>query len=438
MANEQLIDMNREIDSRQGTYDRIVKAWNGDNAAAYMSKKSRDALDDRLRRLGVNFPRLVVNSKVDRLSVSGFKRADDGLSDGETWSRWVAAGMVSKSEQVHTDYYLYGNSTVTVWADSQGNPAVSSSTPRSTYVERNTLTGEAEAALTRWQTKDGARCRIITPDEAVLYWTKSDGYPASQGAWKVKERSDNPFGIVPVVPFIREQSSEDTEGTSAVADILDLSDALAKILSDAMVTSEHFARPRRWATGLEIDEDEDGNIVDPFRRESHLQSEAPDTKFGQFPSSDLAGYNTLIATLTQQIGSLTGLPPHYLGLHGDQPANADGVRAAEAQLASAAYSDQRHLDSNWARVAQLMRAVSDPAVDMLGTGPTPLWASPEIRTPAQAADAALKLRDIGVPLETVLVESLGYAPAQAAEIAARADRAAEAANTRTITQSREI
>src|SRR5699024_4541501 len=124
---------------------------------------------------------------------------------------------------------------------------------------------------------------------------------------------------------IREQSSDDTDGTSAVADVLDLSDALAKLLADAMVTSEHYARPRRWATGLEIEENEDGTPVDPFRKESHLQSEDPDTKFGQFPGSTLDGYTDMIATLTQQIGSLTGLPPHYLGLHGDQPANADGV-----------------------------------------------------------------------------------------------------------------
>src|SRR5699024_2838028 len=147
-------------------------------------------------------------------------------------------------------------------------------------------------------------------------------------------------GIVPVVPFIREQSSEDVEGTSAVEDILDLTDAQAKILADAMVTSEHFARPRRWATGLEIEEDEDGNVVDPFRNETHMQSESPDTKFAYVNTADMSGHETLIATFTHHIGSLPELPPHYLGLHGDQPANADGVVAAEAQLTTAAYSDQ--------------------------------------------------------------------------------------------------
>src|SRR5699024_7635825 len=127
---------------------------------------------------------------------------------------------------------------------------------------------------------------------------------------------------VPMVPFLRRTSTDDHDGTSAVADVLDLTDALAKLLQDAMVTSEYFARPRRWATGLEIEEDDDGRPIDPFGDSRLLQSEDPETKFGQLDPARLDGYNDLSAMLTQHIGALTGLPPHYLGLHGDQPANA--------------------------------------------------------------------------------------------------------------------
>src|SRR5690625_7911867 len=95
-----------------------------------------------------------------------------------------------------------------------------------------------------------------------------------------------------------------------------------------MVSSEYYAKARRWATGLEIMEDEDGKAIDPFGRSRLLQSEDPETKFGQLPAATPQGQVELIATLTQQIGALTGLPAHYLGLHGDEPASAEGVRAA--------------------------------------------------------------------------------------------------------------
>lgn len=420
---EKLVELNRSIDANAGRYDRLAKAWRNESPAAFMSKKSRDALDGRLSRLGVNFPRLVVNSKVDRLSVSGFVSRETGEIDTVAWEQWQRAGLVSKSEMTHTDFYLYGAAFVTVWGSENMRPTVTTGTPLSTAVLTDPATGIVKCALRRLRTAHGTKAILFEPDRVTVLVSESKDFVPNIGAWRVDSVQDNPFGIVPVVPFIRTQSSDDVQGTSAVEDILDLSDAQAKILADAMVTSEHFARPKRWATGLEIEEDEDGNVIDPFRKESHLQSESPDTKFGQFNSADLAGYESLIATITQQIGSLTGLPPHYLGLHGDQPANADGVRAAEAQLASGAYSDQRQLNEPWSAVAQLLAAVVDEQIDPAGQSTRPIWSSPEIRTPAQAADAALKQRDIGIPLETVLVETLGYAPSKAAEISAQSDRA---------------
>src|SRR5699024_12353591 len=58
-------------------------------------------------------------------------------------------------------------------------------------------------------------------------------------------------GRVPVVPFIRRMSTDDHDGTSVAADILDLTDAENKLMADAMVTSRSYARTRRWATRLE-------------------------------------------------------------------------------------------------------------------------------------------------------------------------------------------
>src|SRR5690625_3208158 len=143
-----------------------------------------------------------------------------------------------------------------------------------------------------------------------------------------------------------------------------------------MVTSEYFARPRRWATGLEIEEDDDGNPVDPFGESRLLQSEDPETKFGQLASTGLDGYSDLLANLTQQIGSLSGLPAHYLGLHGDQPPTADSIRAAETQLTATAYSEQRHLTGPWSEVAGWLNAINLGTVDVPDTI-LPKWASPD-------------------------------------------------------------
>ena len=417
MSKNDLMEMSRMLDERRGRLDRIWKHWRGDAPASFLSKKSRESLDGRLSRLSVNIPRLVVNSKVDRLHISGVTSRAEGTSEQTLWRLWELAGMTSTAEQLHTDWYLFGSAAVLVWPDENRIPRPLALSPLDAVVDTDPATGRPLRAMRRWQSQGRSHALVITEDAITRYSSPSPSFTPSAGSWEVQQRDEHYLGTVPAVPFVRRQSSTDIEGTSAVDDILDLTEALVKVLADALVTSEHYARPRRWATGLEIREDEQGRPVDPFGDSRLLQSEDPATRFGQFDSVRLDGYTDLTATITQQIGSLTGLPPHYLGLHGDQPASADGVRAAEAQLASAAYSDQRVLDAPWSRVLQLMAAVTNDGIDPTGEDYRAVWGSPEIRTPAQQSDAALKLRDMGVPLETVLVEVMGYAPEQARRIA---------------------
>lgn len=117
--------------------------------------------------------------------------------------------------------------------------------------------------------------------------------------------------------------------------------------------------------------------------------------------------------LTQQIGAISGLPPHYLGLNGDQPPSADAIRSAEASLVAKVTGKQRMFGRAWAKVADLVVKVRDGHNDR---DFETLWASPETRTPGQLADAALKLSQIGVPLASILANPLGYSPAEIEQI----------------------
>ena len=422
---EQLHELLERVELRTGQLDGLRKAWDGSRPAAWLSQKSRDALDGKLSRLGVNIPRLGVRSLAERLRVDGFTgRPGDGEDNGAAavWDAWKRAGMIGLSDLAHTDRTLYGAAMVTVWssAHDDSRPVAMLDSPRTAAVTRDPATGEPIRAVRRWSSSGESHALVMHADRLTRWRATASDAPASFGGWeRVGDELPNPLGVVPMTPLVRRTGSDDWDGTSYVADVLDISDALAKVLGDAMTTSEDFARPRRWATGLEIVEDEDGNPVDPFGEGRLMQSEDPETKFGQLPSVGLDGYSDLVAVLTQQAGSLLGLPAHYLGLHGDQPPNSESVRASEAQLVSTAYAEQRQLDPGWARVAGLLVAVAQPAELLDLDSHRPVWASPEVRTPAQAADSATKLHGIGVPLRELLTDPLGYSPEDAARIAAQ-------------------
>ena len=407
---QRLRDDLERIEQRTSDLSTLRDHWRGQPRTAYLSPKSREALEGRMDRLSINFPRLLVTSYVDRMNLTGY--SVDGTPAPDAWSRHLAAGLGARAELVHTDRLMYGAAYVTVWPEADG-PAVVLDNPFTMTADRDPLTGRVARAVRTWKHRDRQHALVIDA-ESVTRWKSASPDAGAAGHWERTEQGPSAWasdGLVPVVPFIRHMSSDDYAGTSVAADILDLTDAENKLMADAMVTSESYARPRRWATGLEIEEDEDGNPRDPFGRDRSLQSEDPDTRFGQFDPARLDSYADMSATITQMIGAMTGLPPHYLGLHGDQPAAAEGVRAAEAQLTSRVFSELRQLDAPWARVAALLELATDRD-KITPTAYRPEWASPEIRTPGQAADAGQKLHAMGVPLSSILSETLGWTPDQ--------------------------
>jgi hypothetical protein len=425
--------LSAKLDTAAPEVARLDSYFEGSQPAAYLSAKSREALGSSFRSMAVNFPRLVVTSLAERLEVTGFRLADpDAPADADLWRIWRRNGLAEASAQCHVEALTIGRAFVIVWAGADAaTPRVTVESARQVAVARSPLTREVTAAIKRW-TEDGrAHCVVYEADRITRLKSLArvtDGGPVPASGWATVETLENPLGVVPVVPFVNRGRLLDVDGVSEMADVLGLADAVNKVTADMLVTSEHYARPRRWATGLEVIEDDEGNPVNPFASDATRvwMAEAPETKFGQFDAARLDGYGDALATLTQQIGALSGLPPHYLGLHGDQPASADAIRSAEAALVATATARARTFGAAWAEVARLIIAVRD-GVDARAVEVSTVWASHETRTPAQAADAAAKLAGIGVPLTALLEEVLGYSPAQVARV--RELRRAEALDT---------
>lgn len=413
--NDLIKALNEKLDWTNPDLVTLDGYWAGTQPAAFLSPEAARALGNRMKTLAVNFPRLAVDALEERLQVTGFQFDGADRPDQDLWKIWTRNRMIDASAQAHTDALVYGRSFVMVWSRPDGSPSITVESPKNMAVVHNPLTREVDAAFKRWSINGTGYGVLYLPDMIVKLTstaTVSDEVFPTTG-WKSTETIPNPLGVVPVVPILNRGRLAELDGVSEMGDLLDLSDALNKLISDMMVTSEFFARPRRWVTGLEIVEDDDGNAVNPFSDEAGKlwQSEDPDTKFGQFEPARLDGYTDAAALITQQIGALSTLPPHYLGLNGDQPPSADSIRSAEASLVSRVYTIQRTFGTAWSDVARLIVGVRDQ-VDPTSVDIETIWASPETRTPAQSADAAQKLKAIGLPLPIILSDVMGMTPEQ--------------------------
>lgn len=392
--------------------------YSGDSPLAFLSPDAVDALGGRLRVLNLNFCKLAVDALAERIRVAGF--IVDGSSDAALWQVWRDQEMEVGSLQAITEALMSGRGFISVWGNSEG-PVINAESAAQCLVERDPMTREVVRGFKRW-TADNRAHAIVYERDRVTPYTSQSSVPAGgvvpATGWIAGESMPNPLGVVPLVQLTNRGRISDVLGVSEMDAIKDVNDALTKTLADSLVTSEFFARPRRWATGIEVEEDENGNAVDPFANSDRTWlSEDPTSKFGQFPISDLGAYDSMTRTLLGQISALSGLPAHYL-FSDQQPSSGEEVRAKEISLVARSESKITQFSHPLAQVARLAVAVRD------GRDPRRIraevkWADPATRTLAQEADAVVKLATGDRPVLPIAEARarLGYSPEQVKALA---------------------
>lgn len=411
-----LTDLLQKLDDGAVRRAKLNSYYNGTQALAYLSPEARQALGERFGVLNTNIARLAVSALAERLRVTGFRSPDAT----PLWADWMANDLDQQAGVAHREALTLGESYVIVWADDRG-PRVTIESADQVAVLRDPGTRQIVAAVKRWETKTTTEAVLYGPDQIVRLSANTPG--ATTTGFRTVDTIDNPFGMPPVVALTNNDRLTGPT-LSELDDLIPLVDGLTKTLSDMLVTSEYLGRPRRWATGLELIEDDDGNPINPIPEGNRAMiSESPDTKFGQLPGADLAAYESSVRILLGQISAVSALPAHYLGILGDQPPSADSLRAAEASLTARTEARQATFGRAWEQVARLMVSAR--------TGRAPehvevavQWADAATRSVAQEADAVVKLFTAGLlPVSTAL-SRLGYSDDQIVEI--RAQRRAEA------------
>src|SRR5690606_23320000 len=105
LVNKTIERLSSALDEQAHSLAVLDGYYEGTQPASFLSEKAREALGKGFRNLGVNFPRLVVNSIAERLRVTGFRTpagVDTGLWD--LWNRYdldeAEIGRASGRERV--------------------------------------------------------------------------------------------------------------------------------------------------------------------------------------------------------------------------------------------------------------------------------------------------------------------------------------------------
>lgn len=402
-VSEQAAALAAKLDEPASYISETQKYLSGTQPLSFLTADQRTSL--KLSRMVSNIPSVQVGSIAERLRVTALIR--DGQEDAELWGDFVDNDLDQQLPDAFRIAMGLRHSYAIVWDKTgRAKPKVTIEHPSMVTIDVDPGTRETLAGFKRWSVDGMTKAVMYLPDHIVTL--EANGEAAVTGFRQTGEVA-NPLGVVPVVRF-------DNGDRSEIEDLKPLVDALNKLLADLMVGSEYYARPRRWATGVEMLTDEEGNAVNPFPEGDRMMiAEQNEARFGSLPAADLSSYEAAVKIIQGQIMAVSALPAHYLGQLVGQTPGADGLRAAEAALTARAEAKQARFGRTVEAIGRLcygIRTESDP--DSVSVKVR--WADPATRSVAQEADAVVKLHQAGLLPADYALARLGYDREQIQEI----------------------
>lgn len=307
----------------------------------------------------VNWPRVVVDELEHRLDVKAILLPGEVTEQPELREGWEANNLDSEASLLHRDALTYGRGFVTVGTneDDEAHPLVCVESGQQMTMQVDARRRRAEAALRLYEqpTLDLVR---LPEQKATLYLPNATIWLSRSGArWVEEDRDEHNLGVVPVVMFLNRRRTGAWEGESEMTDVIPLTDAAARSLTNLQVAQETHSVPQKWALGVSKGDFVDAN-GDPLPVwEAYFTSiwstKSPDAKIGQLTPSDLKNFHSTVDFYARMMSSVTGFPARYFGQNPANPATEGAIDADESRMVKNAERKARDWGDGWGWVMGL-------------------------------------------------------------------------------------
>lgn len=405
----------------------------------YLHPEVLREVEDRIKVVALGWPMLAVDPLEERLDIIGFAYPEDktpgpnvtaeelesSIGDANLQEVWQANDLDQESQMGHVDALVMRRSYIEVGTQDDGSTDVPLSTvesPLEAFALIDPRTREPRAYLKRW--KDDYSFATQTQEQYATLKLPNATVWFDQGpnGWREVGRDEHMLGTPPVAVLTNRGRLANRYGKSELTPpLISLSHAANKIATDMMVAAEFHAIPLRALFGVGPDDfqDQSGKRLSPTQVLMSRILAVPDgdgadpVRAHEFTASQLTNFHETLGQLARHVSGLIGIDPSVLGMStGDNPASAEALRWRDNRTIKRAERKQRAFDGGWNRWTQLVRRFQDGDWDPAARRVKTLWRDPATPTRAQAADAALKLKQGDIIPKQQAREDLGYTPQQ--------------------------
>lgn len=420
MEASEYLTIKTQIEAQTARASTPSSYFAGVHGLSFATKKFTNAFGSLFKAFALNLCPTVVLAVRDGLEVENFTTEAGGATATDAWEIWQRNLMDLRAGEIHKSALRDGDAFLIVTRDAETDEVqfYPQAVENCTVVYSKEIPGKRLYGAKFWLVpsaedpkKNKIRLTVYYADRSERWITEkpAETLPEGMASFVPYNAEGDPivqhgFPGVPVFHF-----GNDTDlgkfGTSELKDVIPVQDALNKSVADMLVAMEFSAFRQRWASGLDVDLDGDGNPIPPFKSgvERIWVSDSPDTKFGDFDTTDLTQFLAVKNSFRLDVAMVSGTPLHYfMPLGGDFP-SGEALKKAEKRFVKKVKNRQLAFGAVWAEAMAY-------ALGLAGKGETRLfvdWKSAEEIDESEMLDNLRAKQDLGVPDEQLWVEA-GY------------------------------
>lgn len=389
-----------DLDPQNGRLGKVRRYLKGEHDEPYMPKGAKAEYRHLAKRAITNWTPLLSDTYAKGLFVDGYRPAKSA-DNSTAWNYWQENGLDARQSIVHRGALDYGTSYNLILPGKAGArkvPAIKPLSPlRSGAWYRDEDDEFPEIALRRRGTTiDGTRL-IELYDKTSRY---TFALPKDSGnGWILSSVDDHGLGVT---PFVRFRDRLDDEAIGIIRPIINLQDRVNEVVFATLIALQYASFRQRWATGLAVPEDDDGNPLEPFQAavDRLWVADSDGARFGDFAQTELSGHMLAYESTVRTLAAVSQVSPNIL--------TGDLVNLSADALAQMEASTQRKISEyetlfgeSWESTFRLASvAAGDPST--VDAGAQVRWRDTEARSLASTVDALGKIATmLQVPVEAL-------------------------------------
>ena len=403
------------LSAKRINQDKLWAYFDGAQPLKYSSERLRDLFDAIDVRFIENWCSAIVNATLDRMELERFVvQGREDLTD--TLNTVLKSTELDlDADDIHLGALVTGESYLLAWKEPREDGSAETEAyyhdPRMCHIQYQPDNPREKAWAAKWweeevpdagsKSKKRIRINLYYPDRLEYYVSTKAPEHVQSGkdfiADAEKPPQTNPYNTVPVFHFRRERRKVIGELTP---DILTLQDAVNKLLSDMMVSSEFAAVTQRWfvtnADAESLKNAANQNLIIPAGDKESDET----TQVGQFKQADLSGFLSAIDNLASAMASISRTPKHYFLAAGGDP-SGEALLTQEAPMNKKVKRIIRRSQNTWQRAgAFLLLLETGERIDPEDIDP--VFTPSESVLPKTQADVRKLNVESGIPLKTTL------------------------------------